>query len=81
MLAKKVELDIVIEDNPHQIIDYKKHEDWKTLIFTQPRNKEELVDNINHFRVHNWEEINTLVENLSFKSPFRELLEEVNILP
>lgn len=81
MLAQKVDLDVVIEDNPHQIVDYKKHENWKTLIFTQPRNKEEAVDNINHFRVHSWDEIDSLVEKFSFKSPFRELLEAINILP
>jgi hypothetical protein len=71
----------VIEDNPHQILNYKKHEDWKTIVFHQPWNKEEKIDDINHFRAKNWQDIGKIVESLSFLSPFRELLNEVNVLP
>ncbi|NUJ97583.1 radical SAM protein [Candidatus Gracilibacteria bacterium] len=81
ILAKKIQLDVVLEDNPHQILDYKKHEDWKTIIFSKPWNREEVIDNKNHFRAESWEEIDTIIDSLSFVSPFRELLNEVNAIP
>lgn len=78
--VRKHSLDIVIDDAPHHITDYLKNTNCKILVFSQPWNKE-----FNDFKdkriniIKSWNEIYNIISRIEcIKSPFRELLEEVN---
>lgn len=79
--ANSLTLDIVIDDGPHHIDAYKEHFKGKICIFHAPWNRMMEVDNKKTFRIHDWFEFEELIPKLKFTSPFRTLLEEIDIIP
>jgi len=78
VLANKYLIDLVIEDAPHHIDNYIKNTNCKILVFSQPWNKNIKEEN-NIFIVKSWQDIYEKINKIyTFKSPFRELLEEIN---
>lgn len=71
-------LDIVIDDGPHHIQAYAEHFNWKICAFHQPWNSSSHIDNAQVYRIHDWYDFETLLPKLSFTSPFRELLWEID---
>lgn len=78
--ANELQLDIVVDDAPHHIDAYRKHFKGKICIFHAPWNRELVTNSSNVFRIHNWYEFEDLLPKLSFISPFRELLEEIDTI-
>jgi len=76
--ANSLNLDVVIDDGPHHIEDYKKYFSWKICIFNQWWNKHIWEDNSKVFRVYDWYDFKDLLPRLSFTSPFRNLLEKID---
>lgn len=70
-----------MDDGPHHIAAYKEHFSGKICIFHAPWNRLSSEDNKQIYRVHDWYEFENLLPKLSFVSPFRELLEEINEIP
>lgn len=78
--ANLYELDIVIDDGPHHIESYVEHFTWKICAFHQPWNRNKQEDNSHIFRIHDWFEFENLLPKLSFTSPFRELLWQLDTI-
>jgi len=76
--ANKLWLDIVVDDGPHHIKSYYKNFSGKICIFEQWWNKKIKVDNSRVFRIYDWQDFEDLIPKLSFTSPFRGLLEDIN---
>lgn len=78
--ANNLWVDIVIDDGPHHIKAYYKYFAGKICIFEQSWNRAIKEDNSKVFRIYDWHDFNTLIPRLSFTSPFRQLLESVNMI-
>lgn len=76
--ANALWLDIVVDDSPHHISDYSEHFNGKVVIFHAMWNRDIKEDNSKSYRIKNWLEFEELIPKLSFTSPFRKLLEDVN---
>lgn len=76
--ANELGLDIVVDDGPHHIEAYKQNFSGKICIFHAPWNREIQEDNQNVFRIRDWYEFENILPKLTFQSPFRELLEDID---
>ncbi|NDK09685.1 radical SAM protein [Candidatus Gracilibacteria bacterium] len=76
--ANQHSLDIVIDDGPHHIQSYDTHFNGKICVFHAPWNRGIKENNSNIFRIIDWYDFENLLPKLSFTSPFRELLEELD---
>ncbi len=77
-IANKFELDVVIDDASHHVENYIKNTDCHIFLVSQPWN-ETLVWHEKTYRTNSWDEIYEKINSLyKFKSPFRELLDEIN---
>ncbi len=79
--ANKYNLDIVIDDGPHHIEAYKHNFLWKICVFHAPWNRNIREDNKRVFRIQDWYDFENLLPKLSFTSPFRTLLEDIDSIP
>lgn len=75
--ANEYNLDVVIDDGPHHIEDYREHFTWKVCIFYAPWNKEIQEDNKKVYRVHDWYDFQKYIQKFIFVSPFRNLLDNL----
>lgn len=78
--ANEFQLDVVIDDGPHHIEAYRTNFKGKTCIFHAPWNRLIAEDNSKVFRVHDWYEFEALLPKLSFSSPFRNLLNKIDMI-
>jgi len=80
--AMKNKLDIVIDDAPHHIEWYTENcPNLKVIIFDQTWNTHIPTDNTHIYRIHNWSELDGIIEKSLFVSPFRKLLQDINSIP
>jgi 5'(3')-deoxyribonucleotidase len=80
LAANKYNLDIVVDDGPHHISEYSKNFSGKVCIFHAPWNRSIQENNKKTYRVHDWNQFEDLLPKLSFTSPFRQLLEEIDTI-
>lgn len=79
--ANKIWADIVIDDWGHHIKWYYKNFSWKVCIYNQKWNTNIKEDNSKTYRIHDWYEFEKLLPKLSFTSPFRKLLADIDSIP
>jgi len=81
IVAQKIQFDIVIDDAAHHIKKYHENTNAYIFIFNQPWNQD-IEEEWKKYRLYNWWEVADKIEELQnkedFKTPFRELLENIN---
>lgn len=78
--ANDLQLDIVVDDGDHHIDWYLQNFAGKICIFHQNWNTRIQEDNKKTFRIRDWYEFEELLPKLSFTSPFRSLLEQIDTI-
>ena len=78
--ANELNLDIVVDDGDHHIDWYLENFKGKICIFHQNWNTRIQEDNGKTFRIHDWYDFENLLPKLSFTSPFRDLLWELDAI-
>ena len=68
----------MVDDGPHHIEAYKQNFSGKICIFHAPWNREIEEDNQKVFRIYDWYEFENILPKLTFQSPFRELLQDID---